>query len=121
MSTLGIGQLPRLAGAYDTWAALLETNTIVDVTAAYTAKGTDFLIRANATGGAFSVTLPPAAQNKGKILVVKRMNGGGNAVTLDGNAAETVDGAATVALGAQYAVRVLISNGSTGWDVLASI
>lgn len=121
MSKLTAG-LPRegLPNVFGVWASLLEQDHAVRTeTAAYTATGTDFLVLANAAGGAFTVTLPPAADYKGKILAVKRTSASNN-VTIDGNASETIDGSATVTLSSQYAGRLLISDGSN-WSVLASI
>jgi hypothetical protein len=103
------------------WALEVSSDgPVKSVTAAYTAETTDETILGDATGGAFSVTLPPAASCKGLLLTIKRTNAGGNAVTIDGNSAETIDGAGTVALSAQYAARTIRSDG-TNWVVLASI
>lgn len=83
----------------------------------YTVLLTDGVILADAVGGAITVGLPAAAAVKGRTLVVKRLNGGGNAVTLDGSGAETIDGAATLALAAQYAAARVLSGGATWWTV----
>lgn len=80
-------------------------------TAAYTAL-TGELVLADATGGAFTVTLPSAAV-AGRQVIVKRMNTGVNNVTV-APAAGTIDGAANVALTAQYQVTRLIADG-TNW------
>jgi hypothetical protein len=86
----------------------------VAVTSAYTAKYSDGVILANASGGAFSVTLPPVLGHKGEWLMVKRTNTGANAVTLDGNGAETVDGSATLALTSLQGV-FLYNDGTQWW------
>jgi hypothetical protein len=93
------------------------------VTAAYTVTlDDDEFVRGNATGGAFSITLPTAAScfdtdtGTGKVFEFKKTDASGNAVTIDGAAAETNDGAATFALAAQYETLRIVSNG-TGWDV----
>lgn len=113
--------LPRTGGEYDGWASIIEADeAIKSVTAAYTATALDHTILANAAGGAFTVTLPKAADNKGKILCVKRTNSGANAVTIARQGSDTIDGAATVTLSAQYASRLLQSDGSN-WIILASI
>lgn len=89
----------------------------VTVTAAYTALGTDYVIRADATGAAFTVTLPPAADVKKRTYQVKKVDVSANAVTVDASGAELIDGAATFSLAAAYDAVTLYSNG-TGWDVL---
>lgn len=76
---------------------------IRSVAAATTMVETDRTVLGDATGGAFTVTLPAAADVVGVELVVKRVNGGGNAVTVQGvTGSETIDGATSVALNAQY-------------------
>lgn len=91
---------------------------IVTVTAAYTIGDHEFTVIANATGGAFTVTLPPAARRTGRLLVIKEI-GGTNDVTVDGNAAETIDGAATKLLSTQYQTLWIQSDGAN-WHILAA-
>lgn len=113
--------LRRLGGDYDTWASLLEQDpAVASKTAAYTATALDDLILCDATSGAFTVTLPKAADNNGKELTVKKTDASANAVTLDGNGSETIDGAATVALSSRYASRTIRSDG-TNWHIIASV
>ena len=73
------------------------------VTAAYTALNTDGLILADATGGAFTVTLPAPATVHDMMVTIKRLNGGGNAVTIGG----TVDGTLNRTLASQYATMTV--------------
>jgi hypothetical protein len=83
-------------------------------TGAYTATDRDHLLLCDATSAAFTVTLPAVASNSGLVLVVKKIDASGNAVTLDGNASETIDGATTLALTAQWN-RALIQSNGTAW------
>lgn len=85
---------------------------VVSKTGTYSATVNDSLVKADATGGAFTVTLPTAVGVAGKTYTVKRMNGGANAVTVACSAAETIDGAATYALSSQYAVVTVVSDDS---------
>ena len=78
----------------------------------------DYLIIADATAGAITMTLPPAALVPGRIYVFKRINSGANAVIIDGYAAETIDGAATHTLTPQWNSVTIMSNG-TAWFILA--
>lgn len=82
------------------------------VTTTYQASTNDCLITGDATGAAFTVTLPLAADAKEKLLIIKKIDASGNAVTVDGSASETIDGAATYALSSQWASVKLMSNGS---------
>ncbi len=92
---------------------------IVTKTTAYTATEADHTILCDATSAAFTVTLPAAASYPGQILVIKKIDSSGNAVTIDGNSTETIDGATTASLSAQWQSKVIQSNG-TAWYVLAS-
>lgn len=89
-------------------------------TAAYTADATDFLVLCNASGGAFTVTLPAAAAAAGRIYTIKKIDSSANAVTVDGAGAETIDGAATRNLAAQYDALLIQSDGSNWHRLLLS-
>lgn len=91
------------------------------VSATYTVQPTDYAIRADASGGAFTVTLPDAKTVLGQIFVVKRLNSGANAVTVAAAGGLLIDGAATSALATQYASLGFqaFQNGTVfGYDVL---
>ena len=103
------------------WKTLLEMDPRVrTVTAAYTADSTDQTILCDATGAAFALTLPATATNKGKILVVKRINSGANAVTVTADGSDTIEGSGTSALAAQYDSLTLQSDGAGLWIILAT-
>lgn len=87
-----------------------------EVTAATTIETSDDLIVCDATGGAFSVTLLPADQVQFLKVTIKRINGGGNAVTVAG----TVDATVNPSLGSQWASITVQSDG-TRWLKLASV
>jgi hypothetical protein len=89
----------------------------VTKTSAYTATASDFTIRVDASGGAVTITLPAAASHTGRLYRIKKVDGSANAVTIDGNAAETIDGAATQSTTTQYASFTIQSNG-TNWDII---
>lgn len=88
---------------------------ITTKTGAYTAADTDTVIICDATGGAFTVTLPAAGDNTGKVFYLKKIDGSANAVTIDGDGAETIDDAATLVLGSQYDAAMLVSDGTEWW------
>ena len=78
----------------------------------------DYLIIADATGGAITMTLPPAALVPGRIYAFKRINSGANQVIVDGYAAETIDGNLTHTLTPQWNSVTIMSNG-VAWFILA--
>lgn len=97
--------------------ALLLDN-IVTKNSAYTTTVFDSIILLDSSGGAFTVTLAPAADVAGQVLVFKKTDSGTNAITLDGNASETIDGAETNAeMNAQYDMLIIISDGSN-WHII---
>lgn len=71
---------------------------------------------------AVSANLPAVASADaaaGRVVTIMKIDGGAGAVTIDGNASETINGATTVALSSQYNYRTLVSNGSA-WYVISS-
>lgn len=96
-----------------------KTN-IVTVTAAHTVADGDDVVLGDATGAAFRVALPPVATWIGKIVTIKKTDASANAVTIDGNGAETIDGSATVALATQYKSRTLLA-GASEWHTIATV
>jgi hypothetical protein len=82
-------------------------------TSNYTATENDVFIACDATGGAITITLPACASTRvGKRIVVKKIDNANN-VILDGNASETIDGATTKTLSAQWAVMTIVNSGSS--------
>jgi hypothetical protein len=77
----------------------------------------DYLVLCNATAGVITLTLPVAAASQGRKLVAKKTDASANAVTVDGNGAETVDGAASISITAQYDSVSVISDGAAWWIV----
>lgn len=96
----------------------LSCDNVVTKTGAYTALVTDHIILADTSGGAFTITLPKVADAAGLILVFIRTGAGANALTIDGDGAETINGAATNAdMDAQYDMLTLYCDG-TEWFII---
>ena len=83
----------------------------------YTAAAGDHTIICN-NSGAITINLPAAAGCSGRIYVVKKISGAALNVTIDPNASETVDGAATRVLTTQYESVMIQSDGSN-WFILS--
>lgn len=86
-------------------------------TAAYTLTASDDVVTADSTGGAFSLTLRTAVGIAGKVFTLKRINSGANDVTVATTSAQTIDGASTSVLTAQWQSVRVMSNG-TNWLVV---
>jgi len=72
----------------------------------------DDLIRLNATGGVFTVTLPTAVGVKNRAITIKEVGGLATVVTVATTASQTIDGAATDTINAAYQAATYISDGA---------
>lgn len=103
-----------MAGAVSRWfqyliASVQERLKVTPVkTAAYTAVPWD-AVMVDPSGGGFTVTLPPAAQEVGAELLVKNVTTSVNDVTLAAAAGETVEGASTLVIASAYGAAHLWS------------
>jgi len=71
-----------------------------------------------ASGGGFTLTLPPAATAT-KMLCIKKIDSSMDVITIDGNDSETIDGQLTYLLEAQYMYVNIVSNGSN-WLIIGN-
>lgn len=111
-----VGEMTK--GAVFSWV-VNRTNVGTSVTSksgAYVALTTDDTILCDALGGAFSITLYAASGNNGKRLTIIKTDSSANAVTVDGNAGETINGETTIDITAQYSAMDLICDGSN-WHI----
>lgn len=75
----------------------------------------DHVILADATAGDVTVTLPSASGVPGRVYIVKKTDSSGNGVIIDGQGAETIDGAATYTLTQQYEAITIVCDGTEWW------
>lgn len=78
----------------------------------------DYVILADASGGAITVSAPIVSTMVGRQFYIKKIDASGNAVTFDPNGSETVDGSATLALSSQWD-GALVGNNGTDWFILS--
>ncbi len=90
---------------------------VVSKTANYTATVNDYVILVDASGGAVTITLPAASTVSGRLYNIKKTDSSANAVILDGNAAETVDGSATISTTTQYQSFTVVCDGTQWWVI----
>ena len=83
-------------------------------TSAYTATLTDMVIDCTATG-TYNITLPTAIGNTGKIFIVKKSSTSTTSVAT--SLSQTIDGATTYALTAQWSKVTVVSDGAN-WKTL---
>lgn len=87
-------------------------------TANYTLTTNDHVIRADASAGGFTLTLPAAATNAGRIYHIRRtdIEASTNILTVDANASELIDGNATYLLFPAEWITIMCDG--TGWVVI---
>ena len=76
------------------------------------------MVLVNEESGGATITLPTAVGNEGKEYLIKKIGNTAN-VIVDGESGETIDGATTVTLDAQYEYIRVVSNG-TAWYIIGS-
>jgi ABC-type arginine/histidine transport system permease subunit len=107
---------------YQTFQAGTEIHRLISlpraITTAQTLFSADVIILANATGGAFTVTLNTTFGN-GQMYIIKKTDASANAVTVTPSAG-TIDGAASFALAAQNNSIIVVCDG-TNWFVLGKV
>lgn len=91
---------------------------LVTVTTTYTVAALVYYVRCDATGGAFTVTLPPALNLQGRRILLKKIDASGNAVTIAAAGSDTIEGSATKSLASQWDKYHLISNGVDAWEIV---
>lgn len=101
-------------------AKLTEKRKVVsESTTPYTILATDHFVQIDATSGTITAVLPTAVGIEGVKYSVIKIDVSANAVTLDGDGSETINGAANVALAAQFNVVEVISDGAN-WIITSS-
>ena len=86
-------------------------------TANRTLDATDYTTRVDAATGNKTITLPTAVGIAGRIYVIKKIDSSVNTVTINTTSSQTIDGALTIVLIAQYKYVTVQSNGAT-WDII---
>ena len=91
---------------------------IVSKTTTYTATANDRVILCDSSAGAWTLTLPAASGVTDKIYYIKKTDSSGNAITIDPNGTETIDGATTLSISVQYDAYAIVSDGSN-WHAIS--
>lgn len=88
---------------------------LVTATTTYPVPVTAKTILGDATSAAFDVDLPSAVLWAGRVLTIKKVDASANAVTVDADGTELIDGAGTFPLAAQYDSVTIQSDGADWW------
>ena len=100
-----------------TWSTISGTTNVTNKTANYTLTTTDGSVFCNATGGAFTITLPTAVSAGGKIYSIKKTDSSTNAVVVGTTSSQTIDGNLTQSLAIQNAWITVQSDGAN-WQII---
>lgn len=96
-------------------ASISALTTISSLTTLSASSG---YVLCNAGSGAFVVNLPAASARKR--LHLKKIDASANAITVTPNGADTIEGAATYLLNAQYKSITIYSDGTSTWYIEAN-
>jgi hypothetical protein len=89
--------------------------TSVTTTHTETATSGTKIVKADTTGGAFTINLPTAVSNTATIIIKK--TAGSGALTVDANSTETIDGGLTAVINKVNESITLISDNSN-WQIV---
>lgn len=95
----------------------LTCTPITSASSPYYPSVSNSVILADASGGNILIGLPAAAVTTGKVYTIKKVDASANTVTIDPNAAELIDGAATYVLTIQYQTITVVCSG-TAWHII---
>lgn len=116
---LGIGsgnQVLSVVSGLPTWQqAIFATATKTGTT--YTIGTSDTVVIADATSNNVTISLPTASTVTGYRYYVKRKDGSANTVTVARSGSDTIDGATSQTLNAQYTSVTVVSDGSN-WYII---
>jgi len=116
---LGIGtgnQVLSVASGIPSWKqAIFAISTQTGTT--YTITSTDTVVIADATSNNVAVTLPAASGVTGYRFYIKRKDNAAHTVTIGRTGADTIDGATSQTLDAQYTSATVVSDGSN-WYII---
>ena len=100
---------------------LIPFNGILGISI-FTASGNlsdEIVVLANTTDGAITLTLPSAIGNDGRQFIIKDWKGKSsvNPITMQPSLSQTIDGASTKTINANYSSFYVISDGAN-WSIL---
>lgn len=90
---------------------------IDDTDSPYTVTTADYTLTCDATSGAITVNLPAVSAHAGRVLNIKKIDATANAITVDGDSAETIDGSTTASITTQYE-NLTLQAGASEWHII---
>src|SRR5690606_20762994 len=87
---------PEYGQALASIPAMIPRRSVRSVTASGNVELSDDIILVDATSAAVTMTLPALARAGGKAFTLKKIDASANDMVIDGDSAETIDGAANI-------------------------
>jgi hypothetical protein len=110
------GQSPNIKDSRPGIAYNANARTVTS--ASYAVQAEDHTLLVNATSAAVTISLPPVSSKRYPYLVLKKTDSTTNAVTIDANGSETIDGGTTLTLRSQWEWVIVHAN-ETRWNVVS--
>lgn len=91
-------------------------------TSNYTLTTSDDTVTGDATGGAFTFTLPDAVANSGRVFTLEKIDSSANAITINTTSSQNIIGinSATSTLLTQQGASMRVQSDGTAWRILKS-
>jgi len=113
-TNLGLGTLSTQNAGQVSFNGGVQMGGLQSKSADYAMVTTDCVV--NATGGAGGITITlPVATNTDQIVIIRKVDAGVGAVTVARAGTDTIEGATSISLAAQYGKCVLQSDGVSLW------
>src|SRR3954469_5256471 len=106
-------ETPERKGFFDAIFQFVQRRTkIVTKTTNYSIEADVWIVRADATGGAITQTIPLSADWRGREIRLIKSDSGGNAVTVGRSGSDLIGGATSQSLAAQYDSITIVADGT---------
>ncbi len=112
----GSGAISGIGGG----VASAPADTITSITSNATLPTGPQIVVADTSAGDIIATLPHAGNMEGERITLCKVTGAAHTLTVDGNASETIDGALTYILSAQWSSITIEAISATAWKVVAA-
>lgn len=90
---------------------------VTSISSATTLTDVHNVILTDASGGAFTITLPAASGNDGRVYYIKESVGSTNTITIDGDGTENIDGVGNKTITTAYGSMRVVCDGSN-WFII---
>lgn len=104
-------------GLGDILSCLGASFTISSITTSTTLTSANVIALVDASSGAATITLPDPTTVGSGLIYIKKTDSSTNAVTIDNNGAETIDGETSIDIRVQYEALTVVSDG-TDWHII---